>query len=184
MESLQERKARAERELREISILEKQHEIRNHEAEKNELVERLILDLKDQPLACAMQLDTVAKVKMVCGGKNAPCETCYFAETCQQIMSLTGKASPVKKSKSNGTGKVKLAEIKMNTKREKGRITYSQEGRVEHSFHVKEGEEWKSFTDRIKAGLQELNYSLSAGQIQGIGHKGKDGCYEKLVMGK
>jgi len=184
MESLQERKARAEKELREIAALESQHAILNKEAEKNELLERLLTDLRDAPLGCALPLSSIAHVKSVFRQPACKGELCAFYDTCAQIVSLTGKASPIKRQGKASGEKHKLAEIKMNTKREKGKITYSQEGRVEHSFTVKDGENWKSFTDRIKTGLQELNYILSTGQIQGIGHKGAGNKYEKLVMGK
>ena len=184
MESLQERKAKLEKEMAELIALEKAQSIRESEANKNELIERLLTDLRDAPLGCALPLASVSHVKSVFRQPACKGELCGFFDTCQQIVQLTGKASPVKRQGKASGEKHKLAEIKMNTKREKGKITYSQEGRVEHSFTVKDGENWKSFTDRIKTGLQELNYILSTGQIQGIGHKGAGNKYEKLVMGK
>ena len=184
MESLQERKGKLEKEMREIEALEKAQSIRENESKKIEQIERLLTDLRDQPLGCALPLSSVAHVKSVFRQAACKGELCAFHDTCAQIISLTGKASPVKSQGKASGEKHKLAEIKMSTKREKGKITYSQEGRVEHSFTVKDGENWKSFTDRIKTGLQELNYILSTGQIQGIGHKGAGNKYEKLVMGK
>lgn len=185
MESLAERIERLDRERAAAIVELNAAKIRETESKKQEQITRLLADLENEHdmTMCGTFLRTVPQVKHAFSGPSCHPSCCRFA-TCQQIVSMTGKASPVKRQgKANGE-KHKLAEIKMNTKREKGKITYSQEGRVEHSFTVKDGENWKSFTDRIKTGLQELNYILSTGQIQGIGHKGAGNKYEKLVMGK
>lgn len=183
MESLQARKEKAIRELKEIETLESQHAILNKEAEKLELVERFLTDLRNAPLACALPLSSVAHVKSVFRQPACKQELCGYFETCQSIINLTGKQSPVKRSKSSGgTGKVKLAEVPLKTARETGAMTFTQNGRS-FSFSVKNGENWKMFTDKIKAQLQSVGFILSAGQIQGIGHKGAGNKYETLVMG-
>ena len=102
MGSLQERKAKLEKEMKEIEALEKAQSIRDQEANKNELIERLLTDLRDMPLACALPLSSVSHVKSVFRQPACKGELCAFFDTCAQIISLTGKASPVKRSKGNG----------------------------------------------------------------------------------
>lgn len=184
MESLQERKAKLEKEMREIEALEKAQSIRESEANKNELIERLLTDLRDAPLGCALPLASVSHVKSVFRQPACKGELCAFHDTCAQIISLTGKASPVKRQgKANGEGKHKLAEIKMSTQWGENKVVRFTQLEKTMVFTPVNGENWKSFTDRCKASLKSAGFVLSAGQIQGVGHKGKGRKFERLFFG-
>ena len=102
MTNLQQRKDAIAKEMREIEILERLENERNSESEKIKWISRLLLNLHDQPLACGLPIGTVAHVKMIFDASCETCTTCYFADTCEEIVSLTSKS---KRKKSSGTRK-------------------------------------------------------------------------------
>lgn len=181
MESLQERLERIERERVETLALIHAEEIRNKAAKNEELVDRLILSLNHQPTLCGLNLTTIAHVKTVFG--NIACnDKCCCYNTCQQIINLTGKASAVKRAKSSGE-KHKLAEVPMKTQWGENRVVRFTQLEKSMVFTPIAGENWKAFTDRCKASLKSAGFILSAGQVQGVGHKGKNAKFERLFFG-
>ena len=112
MTNLQQRKDAIEKEMKEIAILERLESERNSESEKIKLISRLLLNLHDQPLACSLPIGTVAHVKMIFDPSNEACMTCYFAETCSEIVSLTSKSKRKNSKKSSGKSS-KIATVKV-----------------------------------------------------------------------
>ena len=102
MTNLQQRKNAIEKEMKEIAILERLESERNSESEKIKLISRLLLNLHDQPLACGLPIGTVAHVKMIFDASCETCTTCYFANTCEEIVSLTSKGKRKNSRKSSG----------------------------------------------------------------------------------
>ena len=178
MTKLQQRKDAIAKEMREIEILEKMENERNSESEKIKLISRLLLDLHDQPLACGLPIGTVAHVKMIFDASCETCTTCYFADTCEEIVSLTskGRRKNTRKKGSNGSNNGRVSTtVPYKRVISTGTITLEgNEGRKNLTFT---GNDWKVVTkeirDYFKANpITGLTLEETVGKIAGYTHKG------------
>ena len=164
--------------MKEIAILERLESERNSESEKIKLISRLLLNLHDQPLACSLPINTVAHVKMIFNPSNEACMTCYFAETCSEIVSLTskGKRKNTRKKGSNGSNNGRVSTT-VPYKRDVSLHCIEligNEGRKSLKFT---GNDWKVVTkeirDYFKANpITGLTLEETVGKIAGYTHKG------------
>ena len=172
MTSLEKRKMEVEKEMREIEELERQAAIREQVADQKKSVDRLLLDLIDQPLACGLPIRTVSHVKRSYSPKDDDCQRCFFNDTCSSILSLTGKGKG-KSGRRSSNKKRSFNNNKLNK-------DFSQNDKGIFQFTVK-GETYKIFYNdfyTFKLGLKYVmpfkdceKAGLTKGQWQGLTHR-------------
>ena len=166
MTKLQQRKDAIAKEMREIEILEKMENERNSESEKIKLISRLLLDLHDQPLACGLPIGTVAHVKMIFDASCETCTTCYFANTCEEIVSLTSKSKRKNSRKLSGkSSKIATVKVTFTFSKNTGICEITEPIKIP-AFHASE---WLN-SDTRKALRQSLvkENGLTSNQLAGI----------------
>jgi hypothetical protein len=84
LQELKEAREKLDREIAQAMFVEK-------ETEKQDLINRLLLNLPFQPTMCQLPLKTVAHVKRIFGDKELCSSKCVCYETCKRIIELTGK---------------------------------------------------------------------------------------------
>ena len=170
MTKLEERKAAIEKEMKEIEILEKQAAIRDAAAATRKDVDRLLLDLIDQPLACSLPIKTVSHVKRAFDKTDDDCKVCFFADNCSSIISLTGKGKGSRKNSGSKRTFNNNKLVKDFSRASENIFTFTV---LDITYKIN----YSDFTS-FKAGLKEIipfkdceKAGLSKGQWQGLTHR-------------
>jgi len=154
-------------------ISDEKKAVKGREKESKKLIEkanikgiiaRHIIDMKNVKVnGCNVRMSTPLHVKTVFTSElcKANCD-CF--STCESIINLTGKKS----RKVNGE-KTRLTDARLTRKEYKGKLTFTYDNGKIHTY---EGNNWKAVTDKARIELKSL-YSLTKGQCQAVGHKGK-----------
>jgi hypothetical protein len=183
MTNLEMRKLAMEKEAREIAILERAENTRKLQAENVQTLDSLFLSLKNQPLFCRMPLQTVTAVKTVFQSKTGMCSSsCFFHDTCRQIISLSNKKTGRIGKTNNGTnGKQSSTPLKRNVSYMKIEIVNSDTGKREFLFT---GNDWKVFSKACRDHFKTIDNfpGLTTSAVAGFTHKGKDNVYEQALL--
>jgi len=184
-ETMADRKLRILAELNEIETIEQNDAKQQAIVDTQARVNRLLLDLDNQRLACALPIKSVAHVKRIFAHTDATCIMCGFFDTCQEIISLTVKSNikktgqVIRKANRERAGRVNTVSFKRTISR--GMITLTPETGNALTF---KGVNWQAATKQIRDHFKTANIDgLTTSAIAGFTHKGAGNKLECIFNG-